>query len=188
MNIASLLIFAPLGFGIAWLFYLIFRANLATQPLGKIVSYFVGVLIILLVIGVFIDFFPSWALERLENAQQSIQWQQFIDTSSNILEDTFDTNSGSSFVAPTPVVQPTQVPVIQATPVVGGTPAADPNNTTNQDNSMGPVQYTIVTGDTLSSIATKFNTTVDAIMMANGLTSYIIYPGDQLLIPAASGK
>lgn len=182
MNIGSLLIFVPLGFGIAWLFYLIFRANLATQPLGKIISYFVGVLIILLVIGVFIDFFPAWALERLQNTQQSVQWQQFINESTGIIDESFDTSPTGGVVAPTAVILPTPVPVIQATPVVG-TPAADPNQT---DNRTGPVTYTIVTGDTLSGIATRFNTTVDAIMLANNLHSYTIYPGDTLLIPAAT--
>ena len=44
MSLTNLLIFVPLGFGIAWLVHLLFKANLATQPIGKIISYFVGVL------------------------------------------------------------------------------------------------------------------------------------------------
>lgn len=45
------------------------------------------------------------------------------------------------------------------------------------------VVYTVVSGDTLYSIARRYGTTVEAIMMANGLTNYTIYPGQPLLIP-----
>ena len=44
-------------------------------------------------------------------------------------------------------------------------------------------RYTVKENDTLSKIAQKYNTTVDAIRNLNGLTSDLIYPGDSLLIP-----
>ena len=44
--------------------------------------------------------------------------------------------------------------------------------------------YTVQRGDTLSSIAWRFGTTVAAIMRANGLFNDIIYVGQQLRIPA----
>lgn len=43
--------------------------------------------------------------------------------------------------------------------------------------------YVVRQGDTLFSIARRYNTTVQAIMEANGLTSYTIYVGQQLRIP-----
>jgi LysM repeat protein len=43
--------------------------------------------------------------------------------------------------------------------------------------------YTVRAGDTLSSIARRFNTTVRAIMTANNLTSTRIYVGQVLVIP-----
>lgn len=49
-----------------------------------------------------------------------------------------------------------------------------------------PLQYVIYVvrqGDTLYSIARRYNTTVQAIMEANGLTNYTIYVGQQLRIP-----
>ncbi|NJN53665.1 MAG: LysM peptidoglycan-binding domain-containing protein [Anaerolineae bacterium] len=49
----------------------------------------------------------------------------------------------------------------------------------------GTVQYTVVSGDTLYSIAARFGTTVNDIMAVNGLTSHIIYPGQVLLIPTS---
>ncbi len=45
------------------------------------------------------------------------------------------------------------------------------------------VIYVVRQGDTLYSIARRYNTTVQAIMEANGLTSYNIYVGQQLRIP-----
>jgi LysM repeat protein/Tfp pilus assembly protein PilO len=45
------------------------------------------------------------------------------------------------------------------------------------------VTYVVRQGDTLYSIARWYGTTVQAIMAANGLTSYTIHPGQQLRIP-----
>ena len=47
--------------------------------------------------------------------------------------------------------------------------------------------YTAVKGDSLYSIAQKFNTTVDAIKNANNLTSNVLQIGQTLIIPGASG-
>jgi len=47
------------------------------------------------------------------------------------------------------------------------------------------VFYTVQAGDTLYDIAQRYNTTVQAIMQANHLTSTNIYIGQQLHIPTA---
>lgn len=48
--------------------------------------------------------------------------------------------------------------------------------------------YTIVSGDTISSIAARFGVATKSILDANGLTpSSIIYPGQTLTIPVAGG-
>jgi LysM repeat protein len=44
--------------------------------------------------------------------------------------------------------------------------------------------YVVRPGDTLFSIARRYGVTVQAIMVANGLTSNNIRPGTQLIIPA----
>lgn len=44
--------------------------------------------------------------------------------------------------------------------------------------------YTVQSGDTLFSIATRYGTTVQAIIYANGLASDVIYAGQALTIPA----
>jgi len=52
----------------------------------------------------------------------------------------------------------------------------------------GDQAYTVQRGDTLSAIATRYGTTVAAIMQANGLYSSIIYVGQRLAIPGAAGS
>ncbi|MCM3412131.1 LysM peptidoglycan-binding domain-containing protein [Metabacillus litoralis] len=47
-------------------------------------------------------------------------------------------------------------------------------------------KYTVVSGDSLSVIAKKFNTNVEAIKKQNSLTTDIIYLGQLLLIPSSS--
>ena len=50
-------------------------------------------------------------------------------------------------------------------------------------------RYTIVSGDTVSRIASKFGVTTKAILSANGLgASSIIYPGQSLTIPGATAS
>jgi tetratricopeptide (TPR) repeat protein len=46
------------------------------------------------------------------------------------------------------------------------------------------IVHVVRQGETLYSIARQYNTTVQAIMAANGLTNYTIYVGQQLRIPA----
>jgi N-acetylmuramoyl-L-alanine amidase len=56
-----------------------------------------------------------------------------------------------------------------------GYPYSEPN--------VGKITYIVRLGDTLWSIANRFNTTVDAIKQLNGLTNNILNIGQQLLIP-----
>lgn len=51
------------------------------------------------------------------------------------------------------------------------------------DPNQPAIYHTVQRGDTLSNIARRYNSTVDAIRAANGLTSNTIYIGQQLLIP-----
>ena len=50
----------------------------------------------------------------------------------------------------------------------------------------GYIKYTVVSGDTLYSIARKYNTTVDSIKRLNNLTSDILKVGQILTIPTSS--
>jgi LysM repeat protein len=78
---------------------------------------------------------------------------------------------------PTSTATKTAVPTITATntqtPTITLTPTA-----------AGPFIYTVLDGDTLTSIATKFNVDMLVLMELNNLTfESVIRPGDELLIP-----
>ena len=183
MNLSVLLIFIPLGIGVAWLFYLIFRANLATQPLGKIISYFLGVVIIILTVGWFMDnLVPTWVNDRLRNAQQSTDWQQVMGTTTDVLDQSLSNGSGSISTIPAP----TAVPVINATPVNTG--GETPVLADQMDNANGSVIHTVVEGDTLLGLTRQYNVTLDALRAANPGTTDFIYIGDQLTIPQTAGQ
>ena len=183
MNLNVLLIFVPLAIGITWLFYLIFRANLATQPLGKIISYFLGVVIIALTVGWLIDnLLPLWFNDRVQNANQSVEWQQFVGTSTDLIDQSFSaTNNG---VATVPA--PTAVPVINATPISTGT-GETPILADQMDNSGGSIVHVVTEGDTLLSLSRQYNVSVDDIRVANNRASDFIYVGEELVIPQADG-
>nr|WP_228479247.1 LysM peptidoglycan-binding domain-containing protein [Microbacterium atlanticum] len=77
------------------------------------------------------------------------------------------------------IIQPGQVLTLTgaAAPAPAPTPAPAP----------AAASYTVLAGDTVSSIARQHGTTVDAVLSANGLArSSIIYPGQTLAIPGAA--
>jgi len=77
----------------------------------------------------------------------------------------------------------TPVPTATHTPVSTGVPTTTP--APSGTPTVEPTHYVVRTGDTLYSLAGRFDTTVQAIMQANGLSSYIIWIGQELVIPPA---
>ena len=61
-----------------------------------------------------------------------------------------------------------------------GSSSSSASTSTTSSASAGT--HTVVSGDTLGRIAAQHGTTVSALMSANGLSSHLIYPGDQLTI------
>lgn len=59
-----------------------------------------------------------------------------------------------------------------------GTPAVNPS----APDLAGPVYYEVKPGDSLWKIAKAYNTTIEAIKAANGLTSDVIQPGQRLIV------
>lgn len=178
LNLGNLLLFIPLIAGLILAYHLIFKVNLPGQGIWKIVTYFFGILIVM--IGVYFiiaQIFASFTNELLD-AGASPEWQEVMNKSSAIIDSAFGTDpvdGSAGGGAPPPTQQPPSIIVLTPTPVGG-------NSGGGGGESTG-VYYTVVQGDTLSSIAARFNTTVSAIMAANGLSSDLIYVGQVLYIP-----
>ena len=79
--------------------------------------------------------------------------------------------------ASTPAGSPPGASIVPSTP-----PAATPRPTPTPVPA-DATRYKVKSGDTLSSIATRFNTTVKKLKAANGLTSNTIRVGQVLVIP-----
>lgn len=67
--------------------------------------------------------------------------------------------------------------VLRVSGTAAPAPMAPPANT---------ARHTVVVGDTLTGIAFRYNTTIDAIKRANGLVTDFIYVGQSLAIPGAT--
>lgn len=176
MDFLELLKFAPLILGFAFIAFLLFRKDaFSSFNLGKLISYFIGVLITFFVVGWFVDSFVfSWANDRLENADNSVQFQEFKNRSERIIDNSVNDETSTT------IVQPQPTPVIV---VITATPPSGSNDPVVRPES-GPTQYIVVSGDTLFGIAQRYHTTVNDIMVVNGLTSHTIMPGQVLNIPA----
>ena len=78
------------------------------------------------------------------------------------------------------------VPTVAATtaPVTVAAPTQAPMGSTAVPTQAGGTKYKVKAGDTLSSIAAKFNVSIQAIMAANNMKSDAIYAGEELIIPS----
>lgn len=179
MDFFELLKFAPLIAGFAFLGFLLFKGSLKDFKLGTLITYFIGVLIAFIAVGWFVDsFLISWANTRLENADTSAEFQELKERSERIIDNSFNDEAGTTIVQPQPTTVQVQI-VVTATPIPG-------TNDPTLRPETGPTQHTVVAGDTLFGIAQQFNTSVNDIMIVNGLTSHTIIPGQVLNIPAPS--
>lgn len=181
LNLGNLLLFIPLIAGLVLAYHLVFKVQLPGQGLWKIITYFLGIVIVL--IGVYFivaQLFASFTNELLD-AGASAEWQQVMNKSEAIIDSAFNTgseNGNAGGGAPVSTQQPPpSIIVLTPTPVNGNSGGG------GGGEESGGIYYTVVQGDTLSSIAARFSTTVSAIMAANGLNSDLIYVGQVLYIP-----
>ena len=92
---------------------------------------------------------------------------------------------------PTPRLTPRATPSIGPSPVASVLPASEPPSTPAPTLAPTPAPtaaaayttYKVKSGDTLSGIASRFHTSVSAIMKLNGLTSTNLHVGQILKIP-----
>jgi hypothetical protein len=178
MNLVELLKFLPLIAAGFLAYHLVFKQNLPSKGIVSILSYFLGIVIVFGVATLLItNFLADWTYNLVQEGSTD-EWQKVIDAGENIVEQGFGIQSTTSS-------QPTVIP---AAPVnQGATPTITPHPNPGVPAGsalVGPTTYTVVAGDTLFGISQRYNTTVDAIMVANNLNSYIIQPGQVLSIPA----
>lgn len=83
---------------------------------------------------------------------------------------------------------PNTIRVGQTLVIPDGSPTTTPTPTTAQPGApstpaTGGSIYIVQPGDSLYRLAARFNTTIDALVAANGLTSSTLHIGQQLIIP-----
>ncbi len=197
MDLLALFPFFLLGLGLLWALWLIFKRDLLSQNLGKLISYFLGVIITFAVIGWLIDsFLPGWVASRLKNTAysndvQTIQtlgkqiWQQA--TSGGSQTGPIPTQQPAPTAAPTeaPTAAPTEAPTAAPT---GEAPTAVPTAAPTSESGgtispSGGQTYTVQPGDTLYSLSKRFGVSIELIQKANGLAGTDIKAGQTLIIP-----
>jgi LysM repeat protein len=88
----------------------------------------------------------------------------------------------------TPVPGITPSPTLYVTPsptFITPHPTSAPTTTPVPIVLPEPTEYTVRPGDTLYSLARSYSTTVQAIMQANGMMSYLLRVGDVIILPAS---
>jgi LysM repeat protein len=179
MNLIALVPFVLVGLGIFWALWLIFKRNLLDQNLGKLIMYFIGVVITFAVIGWITDtYLPQWTARRLSKARTSTDVQTIESISRDIWEEAMGEAPQNTVIVTTPI------PPVVTTPAATSVPTNETPAVSGQSLSGRTQTYTVVSGDTLYSIAKRFGVSIAAIQQYNGLgTSNNIKTGQTLIIP-----
>jgi hypothetical protein len=97
-------------------------------------------------------------------------------------------SKGSPDASATPGLAGTAIPMMTIVtptpglpPAPGATPTEEAQHTQNDQNGQNGT-YTVQPGDTLFSIASKFNVTIDALMQANSITDPTALQANQVLV------
>jgi LysM repeat protein len=92
---------------------------------------------------------------------------------------------GVGLASPTPTATPRSTPSSTPRPTPTATPRSTPSSTpTAKPSTPTGRTYTVQPGDTLSSIAARFGTTVKVLQKLNGITNAsLIHPGQVLKLP-----
>ncbi len=183
MNIMALLPAFLVLLGIVWAVWLIFKRDLLSQNIVKLLMYFLGVIITFVIIGWLVDtFLPQWTLQRLRTARDSNNVEAIETIGREMWQEAVGgTGTPQPIVITTPgAPAPTLSPA--PTPVAGEEVPARSQSATL---APGEQAYTVVKGDTLYRISNRFGVSIAAIQQRNGLgTSTNIQAGQPLIIPA----
>ncbi len=194
MNLAPLLTLLPLILGLVWAIWLFFKKDLLAKGPVQVITYFIGVILTLWIIGWIVDILlPQWVAQRLLNARQSQDIRVIQQVSREIINEAAGSEPAPTIVVYTPLpptpVPPAPTPIAptpvspQPTPPQG---AGAPTVPVFQAQAApGEQVYTVRSGDTLYSIARRFGVTVQTIQQRNNLANpNDIKVGQQLIIPS----
>jgi hypothetical protein len=163
MNAGALVVLFLILIAIAWAFWLIFKSKLVGENLGKLLSYFAGVILaLLIVLWITSRFLPWWAIRLVRDTQQSPNAQELQNVSADLINQII---AGPGVVLATaPVVSPQQPIIVTPTP------------TTSPISTPG-------TGSILSLPLGGYGVTIEQLRQRNNIVGDRIYIGQQLIIP-----
>ncbi len=177
MNAGAIVVLFLIFLAIVWAFWLIFKRDLMANNLGKLLTYFVGVILtLLIVLWITSKFLPWWAVRLINDTRQSATAQELQAVSADLFKQ----------IVSGPEIGVTNTPVIITTPVTPVSPMPTPTPGVISSQSLAPGSgrtHTVRAGDTLYSIGRRYGVTVDQIKRLNNLSNDLIYPGQQLNIP-----
>jgi LysM repeat protein len=179
MNAGALVVLILILIAITWAFWLIFKSKLIGENLGKLLSYFAGVILaLLIVLWITSRFLPWWAIRLVRDTQESPNAQELQAVSAELINQIV---AGPGVVVTTPVA--TQQPIV-VTPAVTVSPVGTPGTSSIQSVPIGGEQtHTVQSGDTLYNISRRYGVTVDQLKQRNGIVGDMIRVGQQLIIP-----
>lgn len=177
MNTGGLVVLFLIIVAIAWAFWLIFKSKLVGENLGKLLSYFAGVILaLLIVLWITSRFLPWWAIRLVRDTQQSPNAKELQAVSAELIN--------QIVAGPGVVVTSAPVPNQPVTPAPTVSPVGTPGTSSIQNAQIGGQRTHVVQqGDTLYNISRRYGVTVDQLKQRNGLVGDMIRVGQQLTIP-----
>ncbi len=175
MNAGAIVVLFLIFVAIVWAFWLIFKRDLMANNLGKLLTYFAGVILtLLIVLWITSRFLPWWAVRLINDTRQSATAKQLQDVSMDLFNQVV---SGPGIVVTTAPGGATPTPVSSpvATPITVPAQSLSPAGTERV--------HTVQSGETLYRISRYYGVDLQRLKQRNNLTSDTIYPGQQLIIP-----
>lgn len=183
MNAGALITMFFIAVAMIWGFWIIFKRDLLSQNIGKLVSYFAGVILtLLIVLWITSMFLPWWTVRLVENTRESENVQVLQQVGRDLWDEAMSSPATVSEVTPEPA-GPGESPVTGITPAPTPVPQTGESGAISGQSATGGRTHVVQSGETLYSISRSYGVSVDAIKSRNNLVGDNIQIGQQLLIP-----
>ena len=183
MNAGALITMFFIAVAIIWGFWLIFKRDLLSQNIGKLVSYFAGVILtLLIVLWITSMFLPWWTVRLVENTRESENVQVLQQVGRDLWEEAMSSPSTVSEVTPEPT-EPGGSPGTGIIPTPTPAPQTGESGAISGQSATGGSTHVVQSGETLYSISRRYGVSVDAIKVRNNLGNDNIQVGQELVIP-----